>query len=201
MRKFTSRLFNNTSSQVKEGSSKTNYQLVVDAFMANIGTIATFTCGAAIGSLLFSQNFTVEKGNMKFSTNNQTHALALLETTFHGNIDRLQRKSKEALTLFETEGQTPEKRKEIAEKTMSFYLAPTSHTKLFGKDVVIFNGKGYPTILKREEFDDIQSNWKKVLSGGHILSCADSFKIGADHSAWDPNKYREACQDCLQKFK
>jgi hypothetical protein len=84
---------------------------------------------------------------------------------------------------------------------VDFYLTPTSHDKLFSKDIVIFNGKVKPTILVREEFDAIKDNWSRLLSTANVKRCVDNHRIGEDFSPYDEAVSKKACTDCLKSFE
>ena len=63
---------------------------------------------------------------------------------------------------------------------------------------MIYNGKGKPTIMQRDEFDkDVAENRKKVLVSAGLKDCVDTFRIGSPHSH-EPS-VREALQQCAER--
>eukprot|EP01036_Dinobryon_divergens_P034575 gene34575-44692_t len=72
--------------------------------------------------------------------------------------------SKRNLEKFESDGITGEAKKEIVETTIDYYLTATSHDNLFSKDIVIFNEKGKPIILIREDYDEMKDNWSRLIA-------------------------------------
>ena len=107
-------------------------------------------------------------------------------------------KEKSAEQYQSTESVTEKMR--LATKTASFYLSPTSHDKIFGRDVVLFDGKGKPTILDRKDFDEVRDNWQKLLLAAGAEHCLDNFIIGNDFSAYDEERVKKACEACQQNF-
>lgn len=166
-----------------------------------IGAIATFSMGCIGGGLLMSKNFTVQKGDFLFSTKNDDHALQLLKEGYKDRTKHLRQKSIDNLQKFESDSTTAEAKAELVETTIDFYLTPTSHDKIFSRDVVIFNGKGKPTILVREDFDEIKDNWVRLLSTAAVKKCVDNHRIGEDYSPYDAKVSRGACEDCITLFK
>jgi len=163
-----------------------------------IGAIASFTLGIATGGMLMSRNFTIQKGDFLFSTKNDEHALQLMKESYNTRVKHMLEKSKHQLATFESEDTTAEARREIVESVIDYYLIPTSHDKLFSKDIVIFNGKGKTTILVREDFDIVKDNWSRVLSTANVKKCIDSHRIGEDYSPYDKDVHKRACSDCLK---
>ena len=65
---------------------------------------------------------------------------------------------------------------------------------------MIYNGKGKPTIMQRDEFDkDVSENWKKVLVSAGVKDCVDTFRIGSPDSAYHEPSVREALQQCAER--
>jgi hypothetical protein len=92
----------------------------------------------------------------------------------------------------------PEAKQEVLKNVFSHYLVPTSHDHLFGKDVVLFNGKGEPTILVREDFDEINDHFRRVLSISKTFACVEDFKIGNNCSTWNEQTFLRVCKKCLK---
>ncbi len=166
----------------------------------NIGAVSLFSVGAILGALLFSKDFTVKKGDFTFSTDGNTHAMARLEYDYKLRVEHLRVKAKNYHDQFDSQATTPEAKKEIVKEVVSYYLVPTSHDHLFGHDIVLFNGKGKPTILKRRDFDEIQDHWARVLASAGIKNCIDTFRIDTEFSAWDESVYRKAYSECFTKY-
>ncbi len=166
-----------------------------------IGTIASFTLGTATGGILMSKNFTVQKGDFLFSTKDDDHALQLMKESYHTRTFHLKQKANSQLDKFESAETTPEAKRDIIESVIDYYLTPTSHDKLFSKDIVIFNRKGKPTILVREEFDEIKDQWARVLSTAGVKKCVDNHRVGEEHSPYDEKVHKKACHDCLNAFE
>ena len=165
-----------------------------------IGTIAVFAIGSCTGGLLMSKNFTVQKGDFQFSTQDNRHALELLRSNYKDRVNHLKIKSSGFLKDFEDDKLTEDSKRDIVKKTIDYYLTPTSHDKLFSTDVVLFNGKGKPTIVFRTDFDDIKDNWSKVLSLAGVKKCVDEHRIGEDYSLYQRETAESACKACMQKF-
>lgn len=103
-----------------------------------------------------SRNFTVQKGDFKFSTDDDAHSLARLEKQYESRVAHLKGKhSSDLLRKYESSDTTDEAKQAVVEKVVDCYLAPAPHDKLFGKDIVFFNGKGKPTVLQRADFDEV----------------------------------------------
>ncbi len=167
---------------------------------ARVGAIATFILGSATGGLLMSNNFTLQKGDFLFSTKNDDHALQLLRESYKSRVRHLTVKSKRNLENFESDRTTPEARKDLVATTIDFYLTPTSHDKLFSKDIVIFNGKDKPTIMVRKDFDEIKDNWSRLLATANVKKCVDGHRVGEDFSPYDANVALKACNYCMKSF-
>jgi len=161
------------------------------------GAISSFLLGSATGGLLMSKNFTLQKGDFLFSTKNDDHALQLMRESYKDRVKHLLDRSKRSLESFESDSTTVAAKKELVETIIDFYLTPTSHDKLFSKDVVIFNGKGKPTIMVREDFDEIRDNWIRLLSTANVKKCIDDHRIGEDFSG---KVATNACNACLANF-
>lgn len=192
--KISKRLYTNTTIPTKQQLK----EIFPDILKNRIGTITSFFMGSILGAFVFSKSFTIKKGEMSFSTNGNHHALALLEDHYKTRVKHLKEKAKTYHDQYENLSTTPEAKQEVLKNVISHYLVPTSHDHLFGKDVVLFNGKGKPTILVREDFDEINDNFKRVLSISKTFACVEDFKIGNDFSAWDEQTFLSACKKCLK---
>jgi hypothetical protein len=79
---------------------------VWEVISPRIGTIASFSLGLTTGGILMSKNFTVQKGDFKFSTNNDDHALQLMKDSYQSQAKHLLEKSKQYLENFESQDTT-----------------------------------------------------------------------------------------------
>lgn len=105
---------------------------------------------------------------------------------------------KSATSLKEFNGSSdPAMKKAILTKVVSLYLSPTSEERLFGADLVIYNGKAKPILMQRDEFNmDVAENWKKVLVSAGVKDCVDTFRIRSPDLACHEPRLREALQQC-----
>jgi hypothetical protein len=106
--------------------------------------------------------------------------MQLLKEAYKDRTKHLLESSRKSLEKFESNDTTMEAKKGLVEAAIDFYRSPTSHDKLFSKDIVIFNGKGKPTILTREDFNEIRDNWTRLLSIANAKTCVDDTRNG-DH--------------------
>ena len=114
-------------------------------------------------------------------------------------LHHLQDKSASSLKNFNSSSD-PAFKRAILTKVASHYLSPTSQDRLFGADLVIYNGKGKPTVMQRDEFDrDVAENWKKVLVSAGVKDCVDTFRIGTADSAYHEPSVRQALQQCAER--
>jgi hypothetical protein len=200
-----------------------SWKALVETLKPASGHIALFFSGAVVGGVLFSRNFTIQKGDFLFSTHEDKVCLSKLQDTYALRVknlkvwsfycicncaplpvlslqpERLQDKS--AASLKEFNGSSdPARKRAILTKVVSHYLSPTSQDRIFGADLVIYNGKGKPTIMQRDEFDrDIAENWKKVLVSAGVKDCVDTFRIGTPDSAYHEPSVRQALQLCTER--
>lgn len=165
-----------------------------------IGAVATFSLGTITGGMFMSKTFILQKGDFVFSTRNDDHALQLMQETYSGRVHHLVEMSKQQLEKLEAQDTTPDAKRKIVESVIDFYLTPTYHDKLFSRDIVIFNGKGKPIIILRNEFDRIKDNWSRVLSNANVKKCVDNYL--EDFSPYN-NKQRHTkiCNECLKTFE
>lgn len=134
--------------------------------------------GCVGGGILPSTNFTVQKGDFIFSTQNDIHAMQLLKDGYKERAKLLREKSIENLKAFESNNITDEAKRQLVEYTIDLYLTPTSRDNIFSRDVVIFNGEERPTILVREDFNEIKDNWARLLSLAQVKRCVDNHRDG-----------------------
>ena len=175
-----------------------NFHEVWQVLAPRVGAIAAFLLGSTTGGLLMSKNFTLQKGDFSFSTNTDEHALQLMKQSYKDRTKHLLDKSKRNLMSYESDSTTFDAKTDIVETTIDYYLTPTSHDKLFSKDIVIFNGKGKPTILIREDFDEIKDNWSRLLSAANVKKCVDNHRKGEDFFPYDKAVSEKACKDCMR---
>ncbi len=166
-------------------------------FTTRTGTIITLIVGGVSGGLLFSKNFTIRKGEWFFSTHDDEHSFRRLEESYETRVKYLKETSTRSLQYLKSSETTKMTREQIIRTTIGSYLTPTSHDNLFGKDIVLFNGYDNPTIISREDFNDIQNNWKRVLAIAGIRTCVDKYVIDQVHSGFESKIVEDACTECL----
>ncbi len=163
----------------------------------HVGTISIFTLGFFAGGLLISKNFTIKKDDFEFSTEDDKHALGMLKRTYGTRTANLLKGSCKDFDAFD--GASVSRKRNLVERAISQYLVPTSHDRIFGSDVVIYNGKGKPTILMKEDYSAIKNQWIKLLEKAEIdIQCVDRCKIGQDYSAYHEPAVLEAINKCVQ---
>ena len=165
------------------------------------GYITLALAGFITGGLIFSKNVTIKKGDFVYSSDIYEHSLAQMNKEYALRVKHLRDNAHEAHAKYVLQSTTEAAKDEIAKNIVSYYLVPTSHDKLFGRDVVFFNGKGKPTILLREDFDDISDQWKRVLVLAKLKDCVDTFKIGNDYPACDASTVANALKRCVNNQK
>ncbi|CUG87708.1 Hypothetical protein, putative [Bodo saltans] len=138
--------------------------------------------------------------SFKMSTDEVHHCSARLTTTYEQNVKDLRDQSDEALHEI-SKDLSEEQQTEILEKAISHYLVPTSHDRLFGRDVVFYNDEGRPTVLDRDDFNAIREKWTTVLSQLGVRACGDTFRLGKHRLVFDPRVVESAWTKCRELKK
>ena len=171
---------------------------LADVAKTRIGTIVTFTLGATFGAGFMSKGLTIKNGQFYFSTDLNTSAYEALENEYKQRKKNLLDHANERLERQSDPRTTPHQKQEDLDVTISHFLVPTSQDRLFNKDLVIYNGKGKPTILSRDEFSEIKSRWVKYLNNAQIRPCVQQYIIGDDFSAFHESAVKEAVEKCAR---
>lgn len=110
----------------------------------------------SLGGLLMSRNFSVQKGEYKFSSEDDAHSLARLEKHYESRAAHLKGpRSLGLLRQYESGDTRDERKRAIVNEVVDLYLGPTFYDRLFGHDIVIVNDKGKPTLMRRAGFDEV----------------------------------------------
>jgi len=144
---------------------------------------------------MFSKNFQFTRDSNGFKCSNSDPAKQL-EKVFEESILNMEQRSLSDWEFIESGMGTQDDTNRIIKNTISFYLAPTSQTRIFGKEYVVFNGKLKPTILPQQCYSRIKKNWSNVLSSAGIIECVDRFKVGTTASAFDCKCVLDATSKC-----
>jgi hypothetical protein len=153
----------------------------------------------AVGGLVMSRNFTVQRGDFRFSTDDDTHSMARLQKQYSDRVKHMKAHSGRALQDLESDYLTPAAKRSTTKEVIDRYLSPTSHDKLYGSDIVIYNGKGKPTILVRDDWDEIANNWRRALVIAGVKDCVDTHRIGSEYSAHHYPAVTDAWKCCSEK--
>ena len=125
-------------------------------------------------------------------------SLQYLENEYATRTQHLLEKSAQHLKDWEDSvNKKREAQEDILKTIIDYALTPTSHMKLFGVDMVLFNGKGKQTILRRTTFDLIEGKWKSALAFAGIEKCVLSHRQSTPFSAYDVKVVKLACEKCL----
>ncbi|CUI13042.1 transmembrane protein, putative, partial [Bodo saltans] len=151
--------------------------------------------GFISGGLLFSQSVTLESPSFKLSTADDYYCGAHLKEAYKQNVQQLRNDSDEALRAI-SKPLTGYQEKNILETTIVHYLVPTTPDRLFGRDVVFYNGKNMPTLLDRADFEAIRKNWITVLDHFGVRECVNTFRVVTKISACDPHLAKYALAKC-----
>lgn len=173
------------------------------AVAPSIGTIASFGIGCILGGTLMSSNFSMEMGDFSFTTNNSdSHALQMLRESYKARTNHLRERSRISMDHFESHASSVDAKAAAVAETLDLYLTPISHDKLFSKDIVIFHGRGKPTIMMREEFYEMHGIWSQLLSAARVRRCIDAHRIGEDLTPNSSNvgSPSNTCQECMEQF-
>jgi hypothetical protein len=159
---------------------------------------AVFAAGLAVGSVLSGSPIFIHAPFLDFAIGTDLSgaaygALAREHATSAHNLKEL---ASRLISEYRDPATTASKRKKILAKGISFYLAPRSHARMFGRDVVIYNGKFKPTILSAAEHRDIYLLQLELLQLGGVEETVKKFRIGEDAYAWDQKTYVAALAAC-----
>eukprot|EP01111_Echinosteliopsis_oligospora_P001904 TRINITY_DN12793_c0_g1_i1.p1 TRINITY_DN12793_c0_g1~~TRINITY_DN12793_c0_g1_i1.p1 ORF type:complete len:180 (-),score=6.01 TRINITY_DN12793_c0_g1_i1:69-608(-) len=127
-------------------------------------------------------------------------ALESILKTYDLRINNLSGRSASSKEAFFTSQDKAEKKK-ILQSTISHYLVPTSEDRLFGVDIVLYNGKGKPTILLRKDYDVVRKNWAATLQSAGVQDLVDQYRIGTKCSAFPEKQVGEAQKAVMTKLK
>lgn len=164
-----------------------------------MGHIAVGAFMFGMGGLLMSRNFTIQRGDFRFSTDDDAHSLARLQQHYADRVRHMRENSATALEQLESGALTDSAKVTITKEVVGCYMSPTSHDELYGKDIVIYNGKGKPTILLREEWDDVASNWRRALVIAGMKDCVDTHRLETEYSAHHAPAATDAWKCCMEK--
>lgn len=170
---------------------------VVRALSYVVTSLMAGGVGLVAGAVACSRNFAVEKGDFRFSTDDEHHAAALLERHYAPRVRHLEERAEAALSAFEGDAATGEEKARLLRLVASHYLSPTSHDRLFGRDVVVFGGAGEPAIVRREAFDGIRDKWVRVLHLAKVRDCVDGHRAGPDFAAYHEPALDAATARCI----
>lgn len=167
----------------------------------HIGRLFSGLIGFALAGFCFGENVGLKYGSGGFSLNTASEigASKLLENTYAQRIDNLMKWSKINLEEYNNTSTTSERKDQIVSSLISFYLVPVSHDRIFGKDYVIYNGKGKPTIIPQETYHQMKANWRAVLTGAGVTQCVECHRSGETVSAFNIDYVESARRECLKK--
>jgi hypothetical protein len=101
----------------------------------------------------------------------------MMDKTYRARIQKLKTRSQKAIKALEDPRVSKKEKRNIVQRTISHYLTPTSHNVLFGKDMVIYYGKGNPIIMQKDDFKVIKNNWTKVLAKFNIRNLEETCSV------------------------
>jgi len=168
----------------------------IDAIKNRLGTILAFFGGTIFGGITISRDFTIRMGDFSFSTNDTTHARALLREKYIFRVQQLKRQSDEIRKTFESDTTTCTIKEEALKQTIRDYLAPISHAEIFGKDVIIFDDDGKSIIFSRKDYYQMLNNLNYVLDKANMKKCVDEFKFGQNSLSLNKNNINNIYKTC-----
>ena len=157
-----------------------------------------FFVGAIITFLVFANDFTIGYGNFGFSVKkNQEAAFSALQEEYKVRVKNMKEQAQRLANEYKNPATTPTVREKIVKKTIDYYLSPISHDKIFGHDMVLWNGKGQPTILTKDDQREINDLRVEILTLHGVVDIVKKHRIGEDHmQAWDEKAYKAALKEC-----
>lgn len=170
--------------------------------MAHTPTIALAVVSFAFGGLAMSRNFTLQKGNFKFSTDDDTHSIERLDKQYKSRVAQLKgAHSSDLLRKYESDSTNAAEKRAVVETVVGFYLGHVSRDSLFGHDIVIFSGTGKPTIMRRADFDEVSDAWKRVLILAGIKDCVETVRVEHELSACHRPApvVKDSLHQCMEK--
>jgi len=145
--------------------------------------------------LFFGKRFVFNFKELTLSTEQIPNAFFLLQEQYKvrvkNMIDGTKRKCQEYKNTTDEE-----EKKKIVKKIIDFYLSPTSQDKIFGKDMVIYFGKGKPTIMLPDVYNSIRLQQTDILRDAGVLDIVKKFRIGSDESPWSKEHVDAAIVAC-----
>lgn len=123
-------------------------------------------------------------------------AFLQLQKRYAINVKNMKEGTKRHLEEYKNPDTTEDKKKKILGKIISFYLSPRSTDLIFGRNMVIYNGKFKPTILTQEDHMEVYLMQLEILQLAGVEQKVKKYRIGEDAYAWDQKTYEAAMEEC-----